>query len=603
MTRAVAVLSDVHGNAAALDGGPQGDQAREARRRRSSPATTSSTARTRPARSTPCARWRPSGATIVQGNTDVAVADFDYARRVPVVDRRRAGHDPRRRRVGPRRARRRAGRLAPPAAVRAPPDARRHDGPRLPRLARLADPGLRRPARPVRRPSSGSRGPTPGSSAAATPTCPEVRDLGWKMIVNDGSAGYVFDGDPTASWALVEVDGDEVRAEIRRTEFDTMAVANAISARGLRRRRLPGRDGPHREARPMTGEPANADWPAAPRRVVVTGMGMLTALGNDVASTWAAMVAGRSGVAHDHAVRPVAARRARVAGEVKDFDASHVLDKKDMRRTDRYIQFGLVAAREAMDQAGLPARLEGERGRADRGHPRDRARRRRDARRRDHDQRPARPGPDQPVPHPDGHPERRRRPDRDQLRDDRPELHDRVGLRDRRPRDRRGVGDDPPRRRRDDDRGRRRGRASTSRSSAASTRCARCRAGTTTRRAPRGRSTSGRDGFVPGEGAGARRPRGARARPGPRRDDPRRAHRLRRDRRRVAHHAARAGRDRRRAGGASGRSRKAGLEPADIDHVNAHATSTPEGDKAELQAIRTIFGEHAGRSRSPPTSR
>jgi 3-oxoacyl-[acyl-carrier-protein] synthase II len=38
---------------------------------------------------------------------------------------------------------------------------------------------------------------------------------------------------------------------------------------------------------------------------------------------------------------------------------------------------------------------------------------------------------------------------------------------------------------------------------------------------------------------------------------------------------------------------KAGLEAADIDHVNAHATSTAEGDKAELQAIRTILGEHA----------
>ena len=40
---------------------------------------------------------------------------------------------------------------------------------------------------------------------------------------------------------------------------------------------------------------------------------------------------------------------------------------------------------------------------------------------------------------------------------------------------------------------------------------------------------------------------------------------------------------------------KAGLDPTDVDHVNAHATSTPEGDKAELQAIRSIFGEHAPR--------
>jgi predicted phosphodiesterase len=62
---------------------------------------------------------------------------------------------------------------------------------------------------------------------------PEVRDLGWKLIVNDGSAGWIFDGDPTASWALVEIDGATVTAEIRRTEFDTMIVSNAISARGL----------------------------------------------------------------------------------------------------------------------------------------------------------------------------------------------------------------------------------------------------------------------------------------------------------------------------------------------------------------------------------
>ncbi len=62
---------------------------------------------------------------------------------------------------------------------------------------------------------------------------PEVRDLGWKLIVNDGSAGYVFDGDPTASWAMVTVADGQASAEIRRTDFDVLTVANAISARGL----------------------------------------------------------------------------------------------------------------------------------------------------------------------------------------------------------------------------------------------------------------------------------------------------------------------------------------------------------------------------------
>jgi len=94
------------------------------------------------------------------------------------------------------------------------------------------------------------------------------------------------------------------------------------------------------------------------RRVVITGMGMLSALGNDVATTWEGLVAGRSGI---RTIASFDASRltSQIAGEVKDFDASGVLDRKDMRRTDRYIQFGLVAARQAMDQAGLPARLEG----------------------------------------------------------------------------------------------------------------------------------------------------------------------------------------------------------------------------------------------------
>jgi predicted phosphodiesterase len=62
---------------------------------------------------------------------------------------------------------------------------------------------------------------------------PEVRDLGFKVIVNAGSAGYVFDGDPTASWAMIDIHEGEITAEIKRTEYDVLTVANEISARGL----------------------------------------------------------------------------------------------------------------------------------------------------------------------------------------------------------------------------------------------------------------------------------------------------------------------------------------------------------------------------------
>ncbi len=98
---------------------------------------------------------------------------------------------------------------------------------------------------------------------------------------------------------------------------------------------------------------------SGPRRVVVTGMGMLTALGNDVATTWDGLVAGRSGIRRIETFDP-SRLDSQMAGEVRDFDASGVLDRKDMRRTDRYIQFALVVSREALDQASLPGRMEGE---------------------------------------------------------------------------------------------------------------------------------------------------------------------------------------------------------------------------------------------------
>jgi 3-oxoacyl-[acyl-carrier-protein] synthase II len=88
-------------------------------------------------------------------------------------------------------------------------------------------------------------------------------------------------------------------------------------------------------------------------------MGTLTALGQGVAPTWAALVAGTSGIRTIELFDP-SRLTSRIAGEVHEFDASGVVDRKDQRRLDRYMLFGLVAAREAMDQAGLPERLEGD---------------------------------------------------------------------------------------------------------------------------------------------------------------------------------------------------------------------------------------------------
>ena len=96
------------------------------------------------------------------------------------------------------------------------------------------------------------------------------------------------------------------------------------------------------------------------RRVAVTGLGAVTPLGNDVASTWRAATAGESGIdwirSFDPGDAPV-----RVAAEVKDFDASQVASPKEVRKLERNVLLALGAAREALDDSGLngfdPARV------------------------------------------------------------------------------------------------------------------------------------------------------------------------------------------------------------------------------------------------------
>lgn len=88
------------------------------------------------------------------------------------------------------------------------------------------------------------------------------------------------------------------------------------------------------------------------RRVVITGLGAVTPCGNDVASTWAAMRDGRSGVAEvsrfDPATLPV-----RIAAEVKGFDGDQILGRKLAKRLDLFAQYAMVATREACAHAGI----------------------------------------------------------------------------------------------------------------------------------------------------------------------------------------------------------------------------------------------------------
>lgn len=92
-------------------------------------------------------------------------------------------------------------------------------------------------------------------------------------------------------------------------------------------------------------------------RVVITGMGLITPLGHNVPDTWAAILAGKSGIGPytlleqgDHATPCLF--------EVKDFDPEAYMDRREARRRDRYQQLAIAAAKEAMDQAQLPITAE-----------------------------------------------------------------------------------------------------------------------------------------------------------------------------------------------------------------------------------------------------
>ena len=87
-------------------------------------------------------------------------------------------------------------------------------------------------------------------------------------------------------------------------------------------------------------------------RVVVTGMGLVTSVGNDVATTWESLCQGKSGVSEIEGY-DTSRHRVHFAAQVKNFDPSPYLDRKDIRRNDPYEQMAIAASQEALDQAGL----------------------------------------------------------------------------------------------------------------------------------------------------------------------------------------------------------------------------------------------------------
>lgn len=96
------------------------------------------------------------------------------------------------------------------------------------------------------------------------------------------------------------------------------------------------------------------------RRVVITGMGTVNPLGNNVEAFKDAMFAGKNGIGIITKF-DVSESKYKVAGEVKDFNAAEVLGKMTARKTDTFTQYALAAAKEAMEQSGIVGTIESDR--------------------------------------------------------------------------------------------------------------------------------------------------------------------------------------------------------------------------------------------------
>jgi len=95
------------------------------------------------------------------------------------------------------------------------------------------------------------------------------------------------------------------------------------------------------------------------RRVVITGIGLITPVGVGLESTWSALVAGKSGVGLITQFDSTN-YKTKIAAEVKDFDATQFMEKREVKTMDRFLHFAIASGKMAIEDAGLPPRFEGE---------------------------------------------------------------------------------------------------------------------------------------------------------------------------------------------------------------------------------------------------
>jgi 3-oxoacyl-[acyl-carrier-protein] synthase II len=89
-----------------------------------------------------------------------------------------------------------------------------------------------------------------------------------------------------------------------------------------------------------------------PRRVVVTGIGLICSVGHDTETVWAALRAGKSGIARITLFDP-SQHACQIAGEVKDFDPTRFIDKKEVKKMGRFMHLAIAATDEALAMSGL----------------------------------------------------------------------------------------------------------------------------------------------------------------------------------------------------------------------------------------------------------